>query len=727
MGWKNGDVVDSNICIICILSLKLPVSCVSTANGYVPGSCNCEIEITKTKMDSSLQYICGSIAAAVTGAVATAAFYIATRPPPKLKRNFDLNSQSEELPGPDHVRISHLTPKAPHVSYLFEDAQTLHECMIRGARVSGNGPCLGWREIGSDEYQWVHYKEVLERAKNFGAGLLHKKLKPGSFVGIYSLNNVECVLTEYACYGRSMSIVPIYDTLGPKAFTLVVNEAEISAVICDKETKTMALINDKNEMPTLKLIVQIEPISDIAKKKAEEFDVDLISYKEMESLGKANPVNLIPPKPENLATICYTSGTTGSPKGVMLTHKSIVANVSAVMLQLGETAPGSSDTMLSFLPLAHMFERCCQIGLYMTGGKVGFFQGDIRKLNEDFRTLRPTVIPCVPRLLNRMYDKIQEEANSSKIKKMLINMAIESKKAELEKDIIRNNSVWDWTVLKPIQDKLGGRLRLIVVGSAPIAGHILTFLRSALGCVIVVGYGQTECVAPCTLTTPGDISVDNVGPPIPCCKVKLVDVPDMNYFASEGKGEVCVQGLTVFQGYLKDTEKTESTVDKDGWLHTGDIGMWLPNGALAIVDRKKHIFKLQQGEYVAPEKVENIYLRNSYVSQVFVHGDSLKSCVVGVIVPEIEAVLQWCKEQEITGEWNHICQNKVVKEHILEELIALGRKSGLKSFEQVKDIYLHPRLFTIEDGLLTPTLKTKRLECRKNFKPQIDAMYSHLV
>ncbi|GFY75820.1 long-chain-fatty-acid--CoA ligase 1 [Trichonephila inaurata madagascariensis] len=576
-------------------------------------------------MDSSLQYICGSIAAAVTGAVATAAFYIATRPPPKLKRNFDLNSQSEELPGPDHVRISHLTPKAPHVSYLFEDAQTLHECMIRGARVSGNGPCLGWRERGSDEYQWVHYKEVLERAKNFGAGLLHKKLKSGSFVGIYSLNNVECVLTEYACYGRSMSIVPIYDTLGPKAFTLVINEAEISAVICDKEDKTMALLNDKNEMPTLKLIVQIEPISDSAKKRAEEFDVDLISFKEMEALGKANPQNLKPPKPETLATICYTSGTTGSPKGVMLTHKSIVANVSAVM------------------------------------------------------------------------------------------------------DIIRNNSVWDWTVLKPIQDKLGGRLRLIVVGSAPIAGHILTFLRSALGCVIVVGYGQTECVAPCTLTTPGDISVDNVGPPIPCCKVKLVDVPDMNYFASEGKGEVCVQGLTVFQGYLKDTEKTESTVDKDGWLHTGDIGMWLPNGALAIVDRKKHIFKLQQGEYVAPEKVENIYLRNLFVSQVFVHGDSLKSCVVGIIVPEMEAVLQWCKEQGITGEWNHICQNKVVKEHLLEELITLGRKSGLKSFEQVKDIYLHPRLFTIEDGLLTPTLKTKRLECRKYFKPQIDAMYSHLV
>ncbi|KAG8183684.1 hypothetical protein JTE90_028048 [Oedothorax gibbosus] len=677
-------------------------------------------------MDSSLQYICGSIAAAVTGAVATAAVYIATRPPPKIKRNFDLNSQSEELPGPDHIRISHLTPKAPNVLYLFEDAQTLHECMQRGCKVSGNGPCLGWLEKGRDEYSWIHYKEVLERAKNFGAGLMKKNLKPGSFVGIYSLNNVECVLTEYACYGRSMSIVPIYDTLGPKAFTLIVNEAEISAVVCDKEEKSTTLMNDKNEMPTLKVIIQIDPISEAAKKKSKELDVDLISFKDMEELGKANPQSLVPPTPDTMACICYTSGTTGSPKGVMLTHKNIVANVSAVMLQLGETAPCRSDTMLSFLPLAHMFERCCQIGLYMTGGQVGFFQGDIRKLNDDFRTLRPTVIPCVPRLLNRMYDKIQEEANSSKIKKMLLNMAIESKKSELERDIIRNNSVWDWTVLKPIQDKLGGRLRLIVAGSAPIAGHVLSFLRCALGCVIVNGYGQTECVAPCTMTTPGDPSTDNVGPPIPCCKVKLVDVPEMNYFASEGKGEVCVHGLAVFQGYLKDTEKTESTVDKDGWLHTGDIGMWLPNGALTIVDRRKHIFKLQQGEYVSPAKVESIYLRSALVSQVFVHGDSLKSCVVGIVVPEMDSVMQWCKEHGITGEWIKLCQNQEVKQFMLEKMTTLGKKSGLKSFEQVKDIYLHPRLFTMDEGLLTPTLKTKRLECRKYFKPQIDAMYSHL-
>ncbi|XP_035207618.1 long-chain-fatty-acid--CoA ligase 5-like, partial [Stegodyphus dumicola] len=629
--------------------------------------------------------------------------------------------------GPDHVRISHLTPKAPHVSYLYEDAQTLYECMLRGARVSGDGPCLGWREKGSDEYQWISYKKVIERAKNFGAGLLQKKLKPGLFVGIYSANNVECILTEHACYGRSMAIVPIYDTLGPKAFTLIVNEAEMAAVICDKEERSLALINDKNEMPTLKLIIQVDPISGDAKKKAEESDIELLSFKDIEDLGKANPQNMTPPKPDTLAAVCYTSGTTGSPKGVMLTHKSIIANVSAVMLQLGETAPSSNDTMLSFLPLAHMFERCCQVGLYMTGGRVGFFQGDIRNLSDDFKTLKPTVIPCVPRLLNRMYDKIQEEANSSKIKKLLLNMAIESKKSEIEKDIIRNNSIWDWTVLKPIQDKLGGRLRLIVVGSAPIAGHILTFLRCALGCVIVVGYGQTECVAPCTLTTPGDASVDNVGPPIPCCRIKLVDVPDMNYFASEGKGEVCVQGLTVFQGYLKDTEKTESTVDKDGWLHTGDIGMWLANGSLTIVDRKKHIFKLQQGEYVAPEKIENIYLRCPYVCQVFVHGDSLKACVVGIVVPEMENVMQWCKEKNINGEWNKVCQNQEVKEFILDEMTKIGKKSGLKSFEQVKDIYLHPRLFAIEDGLLTPTLKTKRLECRKYFKPQLDAMYSHLI
>ena len=175
-----------------------------------------------------------------------------------------------------------------------------------------------------------------------------------------------------------------------------------------------------------------------------------------------------------------------------------------------------------------------------------------------------------------------------------------------------------------VQEGFGGRLRLMVVGSAPLATNVINLVRCALGAVIVEGYGQTECTAPCTLTFPGDYEAGHVGPPIAACAVKLVDVAEMEYYACNGEGEICVKGPTVFHGYLNDREKTDEVLDSNGWLHTGDIGKWMENGTLKIIDRKKHIFKLSQGEYIAPEKLENIFIRSPFVAQIFVHGESLK-------------------------------------------------------------------------------------------------------
>lgn len=679
-------------------------------------------------MDNYIQILSGSVAVALTGAAVATAAYIASRPKP-LEPNVDLDHQSDEQPGPDNIRVSRISPNGKQVAYLHEDAQTLYECMLRGLRESENGPCMGSRIGKKKTYEWISYSQVIDKARNFGSGLIYMGMKPGSttFVGIYSQNSPECIIAEEACYSQSMVIVPLYDTLGPHACTLIINEAEINTVVCDKEEKVLALLAEKSQTPNLKLIVVVDEVSEETQKSAKNCDVKILYFHEVEEIGKRNPQDTLPPKPTCLATVCYTSGTTGSPKGVMLTHGNVVANICAVMYQLGSSIVTKHDIMLSFLPLAHMFERCCQMAVYMVGGRVGFFQGNIRLLSDDMKALKPTIMPCVPRILNRIYDKVQEGAKSSPLKQYLLNAAIESKKAELKNHIIRNNGFWDWLVFKPVRENLGGQLRLIVVGSAPLAGHVLDFLRCALGCVIVEGYGQTECVAPCTLTVPCDTTVDHVGPPLPCCSVKLTDVPEMKYFSSEGKGEVCVKGNSVFQGYLKDTEKTTAVLDNDGWLHTGDIGMWLPNGTLKILDRKKHIFKLAQGEYVAPEKIENIYLRSACVSQVFVHGESLKACLVGIVVPAKDVILAWTKENGIEGDWVDICENKEVRKHILEDMVSLGRKAGLKSFEQVKDIVLYPKMFTVENGLLTPTLKTKRPECREYFATQIEAMYRCLT
>lgn len=204
----------------------------------------------------------------------------------------------------------------------------------------------------------------------------------------------------------------------------------------------------------------------------------------------------------------------------MLSHENVVADVSATLLQLGDQKPNCSDVMMSFLPLAHMLERVCEIATYMQGGAVGFFSGDIRNLMDDMKALQPTITPAVPRLLNRygwrswllvcwffmwifyyrIFDKVQSGLNGSSLKRFLFNAAISSKECELRRGIIRNNTIWDKLVLRKVQESMGGRIRLLVVGSAPLAGSVLTFMRCALGCVIVEGYGQTEGVAPCTLT-----------------------------------------------------------------------------------------------------------------------------------------------------------------------------------------------------------------------------------
>ncbi|XP_027955493.1 long-chain-fatty-acid--CoA ligase 1 isoform X2 [Eumetopias jubatus] len=549
-----------------------------------------------------------------------------------------------------------------------------------------------------------------------------------------------------------MVIVPLYDTLGTEAITYIVNKAELSLVFVDKPEKANLLLDGvENKLtPGLKTIVLMDSYGIDLLERGKRCGVEIISMKAMEDLGRANRQRPKPPAPEDLAVICFTSGTTGNPKGALITHRNVVSDCSAFVKVTENTAnPSPDDTLISFLPLAHMFERVVESVLALNasdthisflplahmyeqllqcvmlchGAKIGFFQGDIRLLMDDLKALQPTVFPVVPRLLNRMFDRIFGQANTT-LKRWLLDFASKRKEAELRSGIIRNNSLWDRLIFHKIQSSLGGKVRLMITGAAPVSATVLTFLRAALGCQFYEGYGQTECTAGCCLTVPGDWTAGHVGAPMPCNLIKLVDVEEMNYLASKGEGEVCVKGPNVFKGYLKDPAKTAEVLDKDGWLHTGDIGKWLPNGTLKIIDRKKHIFKLAQGEYIAPEKIENIYLRSEPVAQVFVHGESLQAFLIAIVVPDVETLCFWARKKGFEGSFEELCRNKDVKKAILEDMVRLGKESGLKPFEQVKGISLHPELFSIDNGLLTPTMKAKRPELRNYFRAQIDELYS---
>uniref|UniRef100_A0A672S6S6 Arachidonate--CoA ligase n=1 Tax=Sinocyclocheilus grahami TaxID=75366 RepID=A0A672S6S6_SINGR len=554
-------------------------------------------------------------------------YWLVTRPRP-IQPPCDLQAQSISVQGDQSCRRSALLTDDNLLEFYYEDTKTVYDMFQRGLRIAGlcNGPCLGFRKPG-EPYQWISY--------------------------------TEWVIAELACYTFSMALVPLYDTLGLEAMVHILNLAEISMVICDKEDKAESLLKNKEKgvTPTLSCLVLFSPFSAALLERGRKCGVEILQLSQ-----------IMPPKPQDLAVVCFTSGTTGT-------------------------------------------------------NQVGFYQGDISLLMDDIKTLKPTFFPVVPRLLNRIYDKILGSVTSP-LKRAFLHYAVRRKQAELSSGVVRNNSMWDRLIFNKIQASLGGNLRFILTASAPISPTVLSFLRATLGCLIFEGYGQTECTAGCTFSMPGDWSAGHVGAPLPCAMVKLTDIPDMNYCAKNGEGEICIRGHSVFRGYLKDEERTGEALDADGWLHTGDVGQWLPNGTLRIVDRKKHIFKLSQGEYIAPEKIENVYTRCVPVLQVFVHGDSLQSYLIGVVVPDPEVFVDWAKERGVVGSYEELCQNPDVKKAVLEDMTAVGKEAGLKSFEQVKDFYLHPEMFSVSNGLLTPTLKSKRVDLRRVFSEQIAQMYS---
>uniref|UniRef100_A0A8I5ZPS9 Long-chain-fatty-acid--CoA ligase n=1 Tax=Rattus norvegicus TaxID=10116 RepID=A0A8I5ZPS9_RAT len=573
------------------------------------------------------------------------------------------------------------------LTHYYDDARTMYQVFRRGLSISGNGPCLGFRKP-EQPYQWLSYQEVAKRAEFLGSGLLQHDCKVGTeqFIGVFAQNRPEWIIAELACYTYSMVVVPLYDTLGPGSIRYIINTADICTVIVDKPHKAILLLEhvERKETPGLKLVILMEPFDDALRERGKKCGVDIKSMQAIEDSGQENHRVPVPPRPDDLSIVCFTSGTTGNPKGAMLTHGNVVADFSG------------------FLKVT---------------------EGDIRLLSDDMKALRPTIFPVVPRLLNRMYDKIFHQADTS-LKRWLLEFAAKRKQAEVRSGIIRNNSIWDELFFNKIQASLGGHVRMIVTGAAPASPTVLGFLRAALGCQVYEGYGQTECTAGCTFTTPGDWTSGHVGAPLPCNHIKLVDAEELNYWTSKGEGEICVKGPNVFKGYLKDEDRTKEALDSDGWLHTGDIGKWLPEGTLKIIDRKKHIFKLAQGEYVAPEKIENIYIRSEPVAQIYVHGDSLKAFLVGIVVPDPEVMPCWAQKKGIEGNYQELCKSKELKKAILDDMVMLGKESGLHSFEQVKAIYIHCDMFSVQNGLLTPTLKAKRPELREYFKKQIEELYS---
>ncbi|KAF9405360.1 hypothetical protein BGZ94_003623, partial [Podila epigama] len=417
--------------------------------------------------------------------------------------------------------------------------------------------------------------------------------------------------------------------------------------------------------------------------------------------------------------------------GALLTHKNIVATASSLKLLSKHQKffiPSTADTHVSYLPLAHVFERLVQTIMIAGAARIGFYQGDTLKLLDDVAVLQPTIFVSVPRLFNRIYDKVLAGVKAKGgIAAFLFNRAYAAKKANLKRGTVEH-AFWDKLVFGAIRARLGGKVKHIVSGSAPISPDVMDFLRICFSADVYEGYGQTEQAAGLTISYRGDLTSGQVGPPQLCVEVKLRDIPAMNYTSQDKpfpRGEILLRGHSVFKGYYKAPKQTAETLDADGWASTGDVGQWDAQGRLVVIDRVKNIFKLAQGEYIAPEKIEAVLAKHPLVAQIFVYGHSLKSTLVGLVVPDADALKVWAGENGLGDKsFEELCALPKVKETLLKDLSSFGRASDLKGFEIVKNIHVISELFSIENDLLTPTFKIKRHQVKEKYDAQIERMYT---
>lgn len=661
--------------------------------------------------------------------------------------------------------------ESPHPSL-----NTLKKIMEYAEHAFANEKCIGRRnelEDGSfGPFEWESYSQVLKRLRNFGAGLFfillnnpfktdspaHLKIdnhftqtSDDSFVvSIFSHNKPEWIMADMACVNYSITNTALYDSLGPESSKYILELTESPVVICTKNKLQQVIQLKKtypNELSNLISIVSIEPLDLVHESSADyqillsakECGITLFDFQQVEKLGEIYPVHNIPSTPDTTYTISFTSGTTGAnPKGVVLTNRNAV---SGTTFCITNNIENRRLKMLCFLPLAHIYQRQSVYFSLFQGIAIGFPQSaSPLTLLDDIKALKPDVLNLVPRVYTKIEAAIKAQTthnNENPMLKAVFSKAI-NKKIELQsqEDGAEGSHIVYDRVVSLLRKKLGfDNLNLFTTGSAPISSDTVRFMKAAFNTGLAQGYGSTESYAGicCSLryeANPGSCGAIGV-----TTEMKLRDIPDMNYLSSdEGgpRGELLIRGPQIFKEYYKNEEETKKSKDEEGWFYTGDIArIDASNGRLYIIDRVKNFFKLAQGEYITPEKIENNYLSSfPLLQQLYVHGDSLQTFLLAVVGVEPEPIKKWletkCKIKQSELSTNDAiikCINK--KENKTKFLRAMNNSIGnsLQGFEKVHNLYIDIEPLTIEANVLTPTLKIKRPIASKHFKNEFDRLY----
>ncbi|XP_024962069.1 long chain acyl-CoA synthetase 9, chloroplastic isoform X3 [Cynara cardunculus var. scolymus] len=552
---------------------------------------------------------------------------------------------------------------------LFEQACKQHgekkllgtrKLISRDTEVHQDGKSFEKLHLG--DYEWMCYSQVFQVVCNFASGLVQVGHKTGERVAIFADTREEWFIALQACFRRNATVVTMYASLGEEAICHSLNETEVTTVICgNKELKKLLDISE--QIDTVERVICMDDEILFNRTKGSN-SWKIFLYSEVEGIGRESLVDADPPLPADVAVIMYTSGSTGLPKGVIMTHSNVLATVSAVMTIV--PGLGSKDVYLAYLPLAHILELAAENIIAAVGGSIGYgspltltdTSSKIKRGTKgDASILRPTLMAAVPAILDRVRDGVWKKVDSAGgLSKKLFDLAYGRRLSAINGSWFGawglEKLLWSFLVFRKVRAILGGRIRFILSGGAPLSSDTQRFINICLGAPIGQGYGLTETCAGGTFSEYDDTSVGRVGAPLPCSYIKLIDWPEGGYLTSDSpmpRGEIVIGGPNVTLGYFKNDERTQEVykVDERGlrWFNTGDVGRFHKDGCLEIIDRKKDIVKLQHGEYVSPGKVEAVLSVSPYVDNIMLHANSFHSYCVALVVASQSAVESWASHK----------------------------------------------------------------------------------
>lgn len=569
-----------------------------------------------------------------------------------------------------------------------------------------------WNEIS-----WSGYLEAVSAT---AAGLQVAGVRKGDRVAIISNTRYEWAVCDLAILGLGAITVPIYLSSTNEDIEFILNDAGVKVLI----SETSAIVGRNKDLIAR---TKVETIITFNSTSTSTTPLPL-TFSELMNRGEA-ALKMSPTLYElavrelsrdDVATIVYTSGTTGTPKGVVHTHTQILSEVGDAFPLLGVT---SRDRSLTFLPFAHVLGRIEIWGHALIGYTMAFAQG-LDRLKTDLVDVKPTLLMAVPRVFEKIYYGIQAQADISSIKRKTFDWAFsvgreiskhKMTKQPLPLDLAIKYQLARKLVFDTIQNRLGGNLRFAVCGGAPLSQTIAEFFHAA-GLLILEGYGLTETIGAITVNTPFDYRFGTVGKAIGDVKLKL-----------SSDGELLVQSKKVMKSYYKNSNETEQALE-GGWFHTGDIAEISPEGYVRITDRKKDLIKTAGGKYVAPQKLEGLLKLNKFISNAHIHGDQRKY-VVALLTLNFEEIKRYSAEHDILikkpngqeSEARQLVENLKVKDLIRRAVAEVN--SVLASYESIKNFAILPEDFTVESGELTPSLKVKRKVVDKNYSTIIDGLY----